>query len=229
MIPALGQNFFYALRRLHRAPAFTVTVILTLALGIGATTVMFSLAEAAWLRPLPYPHARRLVNIWLHNPRYAHLDVGFRRAGATLVRRAPALGPSAEYVTGPAVWRLAGRRLQIGTALVSRRFFSLLGASVAAPSGQSAVVSRQLADRLGGPRRALGQTISTGGAAARGPHAVPRRRGAVGRSCPRGCFASPPSRAAPRSRPLPPRAVTQAQRWSESTAKLAAQAQLSYH
>lgn len=165
MIPALGQNILYALRRLRRAPAFTVTVILTLALGIGATTAMFSLAEAAWLRPLPYPHARRLVNIWLHNPRYAHLDVGFRRAGAILARRAPALGPSAEYVTGPAVWRLAGRRLQTGTALVSRRFFSLLGASVAAPSGQSAVISRQMADRLGGPRRAIGKAISTGGAA----------------------------------------------------------------
>ncbi len=96
MIPALGQNIFYAFRRLRRAPVFTVSIVLTLALGIGATTAMFSLAEAAWLRPLPYPHARRLVNIWLHNPRYARLDVGFSRAGAALVRRAPALGPSAE-------------------------------------------------------------------------------------------------------------------------------------
>ncbi len=165
MFPALGQNIVYALRRLRCSPAFACTVILTLALVIGATTAMFSLAEAVWLRPLPYSHAGRLVNIWLHNARYPHLNAGFGRAGAALVRRAPALGPSAEYVTGPAVWRLAGRRLQTGTALVSRRFFSLLGAAVAAPSGQSAVISRQLAVRLGGPRHAIGKAIRLGGAA----------------------------------------------------------------
>ena len=96
MFPALGQNIVYALRRLRCSPAFACTVILTLALGIGATTAMFSLAEAVWLRPLPYSHAGRLVNLWLHNPRHARLDVGFKRAGAALVRRAPALGPSAE-------------------------------------------------------------------------------------------------------------------------------------
>jgi hypothetical protein len=96
MIPALGQNIFYALRRLRRAPVFTVSIVLALGLGIGATTAMFSLAEAAWLRPLPYPRARRLVNIGPHNPRYPHLGAGFGRADAVLVRRAPALGPSAE-------------------------------------------------------------------------------------------------------------------------------------
>ncbi len=174
MIPTLGQNICYALRRLRRAPVFTVSIVLTLALGIGATTAMFSLAEAAWIRPLPYPHAGRLVNIWLHSPRYAHLDVGFRRAGAALARRAPALGPSAEYVAGPAVWRLAGRRLQTDTALVSRRFFSLLGAAVAAPSGRSAVISRQMAVRLGGPRDAIGKTICLGGAAFTVTGVVPR-------------------------------------------------------
>ncbi len=165
MTPAISQNFAYALRRLRQAPAFAFTVILTLALGIGAATAMFSVAEAVWLRPLPYPRADRLVNIWLHNPRYPHLDLGFGPRGALLVRHLPPMESSAAYVTSPVVWRALGRRFQANTALVSPGFFPLLGVPVASPRGQSAVISPRLAQRLGGPRRALGKTITTGASA----------------------------------------------------------------
>src|SRR6267154_1360253 len=60
---ALAQNLRIAFRQLRRVPGFTLTVVLTLALGIGATTAIFSLVEGVLLRPLPFQEADRLV-LW---------------------------------------------------------------------------------------------------------------------------------------------------------------------
>src|ERR1700756_2283223 len=53
----------FALRQMRKAPGFTLTAVLTLALGIGANTVIYTLVDSIMLRPLPYAHQDRLVRI----------------------------------------------------------------------------------------------------------------------------------------------------------------------
>lgn len=60
----LEQDLRIALRRLRRAPALAVAIVLTIGLGLGAATAMFTAAEAAFITPLPYAHAERLVHLW---------------------------------------------------------------------------------------------------------------------------------------------------------------------
>ncbi|MEA2539804.1 MAG: putative transport system permease protein [Acidobacteriaceae bacterium] len=52
------------LRRLSRAPLFTAITLVTLAVGVGANTVIFSVVEGVLLKPLPYPHAEQLIGVW---------------------------------------------------------------------------------------------------------------------------------------------------------------------
>src|SRR4249920_1984408 len=63
MLSTLLQDVTIALRYFRRSPGFAVTAVLTLALGIGATTAIFSLVDGILLRPLPFPKADRLVAV----------------------------------------------------------------------------------------------------------------------------------------------------------------------
>src|SRR5271163_3432069 len=64
----IAADFRFALRGLLRTPGFTVVAVVTLALGIGVNTAMFSVAQAALCRPLPYANSARLVKLWETNP-----------------------------------------------------------------------------------------------------------------------------------------------------------------
>src|SRR5277367_2980867 len=72
----LAQDLRYAMRMLRKSPGFSAVVILTIALGIGATTAIFSVVDATLLHPLPYPEPDQLVSIGDDLPGAGAQDVG---------------------------------------------------------------------------------------------------------------------------------------------------------
>jgi predicted permease len=75
-LETLGQDLRYALRMFAKSPGFSAIAILTMALGIGATTAIFSLVDATLLHPLPFPHPEELVRIEDDLPGAGATDAG---------------------------------------------------------------------------------------------------------------------------------------------------------
>jgi len=63
----LAKDFKYSARMLMKQPGFTAIAVLTLALGIGASTAMFSVIDNVLLNPLPYKNANKIVQMWIHD------------------------------------------------------------------------------------------------------------------------------------------------------------------
>ena len=66
-IESVIEDIRYAVRSLRHAPAFAAAAVATLALGIGATTAIYSVVRTVWLRPLPFTAPDRVVRIWETN------------------------------------------------------------------------------------------------------------------------------------------------------------------
>src|ERR1700693_1914575 len=78
---ALAHDLRFAFRQLRKAPGLSLTVVVTLALGIGATTAIFSLVEGILLRPLPFKDAGRLVLLGDHLGSARRIGVTAREIG----------------------------------------------------------------------------------------------------------------------------------------------------
>ena len=97
---SLGQDLRLAFRQLRKAPGFTLTVVLTLALGIGATTAIFSLVEGILLRPLPFGNPERLVLLGDHLEGGSSATPVTAREIATYSTSTNAFSSLGGYITG---------------------------------------------------------------------------------------------------------------------------------
>lgn len=145
----IAQEVRFAARRLRRTPGFALAALLTLGLGVGGTTAVFSVLQAVVLRPLPFPDPQRLVRLWELTPQGGNFSTSepnfldfrarlrtiedltaYRGIGMTLLGRGDAV------------------RLQL--TLVSHRFFALTGGAPAL--GRTFAEAE---DRAGGDTRVI--------------------------------------------------------------------------
>jgi putative ABC transport system permease protein len=168
----------FAFRQLLKNPGFTAVAVLTLALGIGATTAIFSLINAALLRALPYPDADQLAAIWAEMPGVksglpaippANADVGELRDRGQSFAKVAAFNPGAADLAN------SGEPERVGAAGVTAGFFEtlgvvpLLGRTLApedeAPGGSPVVLIGHglWQRRFGGDPALLGKIISING------------------------------------------------------------------
>jgi predicted permease len=128
----LRRDFAHAARSLKRNPGFTVVAVLTLALGIGASTAIFSVISAVLLRPLPYPDADRLVSVYVmygDDPVFGGVQRGMLRPWSfdTLRQRTRALTDASGYIATTATLTGQGDAVRLTGVLASASLFHLLG------------------------------------------------------------------------------------------------------
>src|SRR5689334_13608454 len=174
------RDFRHALRVLRGAPGFTTVALLSLAIGIGANTAIFSAANAVVLRPLPYPDAGRLAILWQRSPGLnvardwfslgQYLDIKLENTSFSGV--AAAIGASFNLTGDGNPERVDGMR-------VSSSFFPLFGArtqlggSFTTDDDQPGRAPEVILNhgfwmrRFGGDRDVVGRTIVLNGNAVR--------------------------------------------------------------
>ena len=170
LVEDVARDVRHAARGLWRSPGFSLAVILTLALGIGGNTAVFSVVDQLLLRPLPYPDGDRLVTVEESVGANPHADVSpanwldWQRESRTF-RRFAAWRSWSFTLTG------TGEPRRVNAQQVSSEFFPLLGVAPLLgrtisdeddrPNGpRVAVLSyRAWQEQLGGDERAIGRTV----------------------------------------------------------------------
>jgi predicted permease len=127
----LVRDLRYALRQLRRAPGFAATAVLTLALGIGASSAIFCLMDGLWLHPMRVPHPGQIVRVFSTTPQDQESPFSYSEY-QTMAQRLTALhGQHAGLVAiggrGSMMPRQDGTAQMLLTNVVSNNFFSVLG------------------------------------------------------------------------------------------------------
>ena len=169
----------HALRTFVKNPGFTVIAVVTLALGIGANTAIFTVVHAVLLRPLPYPDAERIVQVWTATPserRSGHSAADFR----DLKREHQSLSALAGYRNALFSVAVDGPPLQLEGEYVTAEFFDVLRAptlvgrtfsstDTASEKARAVVLSRSASQQLFGESTdVIGRSVKLNGE----PHAV---------------------------------------------------------
>jgi predicted permease len=121
------QDLRFALRTLRKQPVFTLVAVLTLTLGIGANTAIFSLLYQTLLRPLPYPNAERLVFVW-----NSYKGINLEQASVSIPdyfdrkTQAPAIEDATLFTGRTANLNEGGNPEQLRSLAVTPSFFSTL-------------------------------------------------------------------------------------------------------
>ena len=168
----LGQDLRYAVRGLARSPGFTAVAILTLALGIGANTAMFTVVNGVMLRPLPFPHPEQLVSLYEANlargwPQFSFSHPNFldHRDRNHTFENLAALGGGTFTLTGHGEAKMVNGLTATATFLPTLGIAPALGRNFSAdedrPGGARVVVVSHAfwQSRLGGRPEALGETL----------------------------------------------------------------------
>ena len=170
----LIQDVRYALRQLRKSPGFTTVAVITLALGIGANTGIFSVVEAVVLAPLRYFEPDRLVMIWENNPRFPRVWDSYPnfqdwRRNARSFQRMAAFRQQGVDLTFP------GTPSHLNSSQISLGFFSTLGVGLALGreftpledqhgGAPTAVISHRVwRERFDGSDEVLGRIINVDG------------------------------------------------------------------
>jgi putative ABC transport system permease protein len=165
------QDLRYGMRQLLRSPGFTAVAIITLALGIGANTAIFSFVDAVLLKPLPYPHPERIVSVWEKPPG------GDRNGISTLnfldwKRQNHCFQFLSAVEWDTVTWTGSGEPQQINVQEVSASYFNVLGVGATlgrtfAPgddqpgNDQEVVLSNRIwQSRFGGDPKVIGRKIT---------------------------------------------------------------------
>jgi predicted permease len=172
----MKNDLIYALRGLRKKPWFTIAAVLTLALGIGANSAIFTVVDDVLLRPLPYPSPDRLVFVWTYNPRQGFdKDVASYPNFDDWRRQSTSFEAMSAYTGVGFALTQAGDPAQIRGAAVTPGFFETLGVApaigrtfVAREAGRGddrvAVLSHDLwQTRFGGDPAAVGRSIVLNG------------------------------------------------------------------
>jgi putative ABC transport system permease protein len=124
-VETLFQDLRFSARLLRKSPTFTAIAVLTLALGIGATTAIFSVVYGVLLRPLPYKNPQQLVRLWEQSTTGGRMNAADPNF-LDLRAQSHSLSGLAEYHSGLATVTGLGDATRIPAATVSRDFFSIM-------------------------------------------------------------------------------------------------------